>query len=110
MQSYQNATGLQEAAAAFLAIRDQFLDDDLREELKAAYREYRKRFPNLNWHLRESGHLRILAAELAKLTGDNQADCLVAIKAAIDCDWSTIARREIVEYAKRLTVAGRRTA
>ncbi len=105
-----NTPTLQQTAISYLAIRDQFLDDDLREELDAAYREYRRRFPNLNWHLREAGHLRILAAELAKLTGDNQADCLVAIKAAIDCDWSTIARREIVEYAKRLAVAERRSA
>ena len=106
-----DAPSLRQTAVAFLAIRDQFLDDDLREELDAAYREFRKRFPNLNWHLREAGHLKILAHELAALTGDQEADCLAAIKAVVDCDWSTIARREICQYTARLNLrAGRRSA
>lgn len=100
---------LQQAAIAYIAVRNQYLDDDLREELAAAEREFRKRFPNLQWHVRPGNHLDVLAAELARLTGDNRADCLVAIKQAVDADWPSIARAEIVKYAQRLN-SGRKSA
>ena len=98
-----------ETALAYLDIRGNFLDDDLREQLGAAHHEFRQRVPSVAWHSRRSGHVGIIAAELCKLTGDSYDDCLAAVKQAAGADWTSIARREIVEYAQRLS-AGRRSA
>ena len=88
-----NGPSLAETAAAFIKIRDAFMDDDLREEVGAARFEFKKRFPNLHWQTGLNGELEIFANELAALTGDSKADCLTAINQAFGCDWPTVAQR-----------------